>query len=243
MSHNVPSAPGSAGRDHQVLNIFTLENTLFDRIAVGDTDGLDRILSQLAASVEETNRAFMPGDEDLLNSTRLYFSYLWRRIARVIYERTGRRKTITRGVTMDLEMQELTTRDEVISLVMGYITELTRELDLTAPRPVHKVIDQVKRYIAEHYADDVSLESAAQAVGLSDCYLSKLFKKEEGLNFKNYVIQIRMEKAMELIREGKLNVNEIAAAVGYENANYFSQTFHKYYGLTPNACRTRGMQG
>ena len=240
---SVSSAPGSAGRDHQVLNVFALENTLFDHIACGDTTQLMPILERLAAAVEDTNRAHMPGEEELLTSTKLYFSYLWRRIARVIYERTGRRKTISRGVTMDLEMNALTTRTQVLELVISYATELAAELSLTAPTPSHNAVTQVKHYIEEHFADDITLASAAESVGLSECYLSKLFRREEGVNFKNYLIMVRMEKAMVLIREGKLNIGEIAAAVGYANANYFSQTFHKYYGLTPNACRTRGMHG
>ena len=229
-------------RDDQILNLFALENVLFDQIVDGDIEGLSASLEEIATVVDDANRIYMPNDDDLLVSIRHYFSYLWRRIARVIYERTGKRKTIQQGVTMDLEMSSLNHRDDVLDLVQRYVIQLSDELHLTNQGSFHKIIENVKKYIDDNFASDVSLRYVADQVGLSSYYLSKLFKKEEGVNFKDYVIMIRMEKAMHLIEEGKLNINEIACAVGYTNANYFSQAFHKYYGIPPKACQTRGIR-
>lgn len=232
----------ACSRDEQVVNIFSLENLLFDQIVDGDIEGLSISLSELADTVEDANRIYMPNEDDLLISTKHYFSYLWRRIARVIYERTGKRKTIQQGVTMDLEMSNLNKREDMLNLVQCYVIQLSDELHLTNQGSFHKIIENVKKYIDDNFASDVSLKYVADQVGLSSYYLSKLFKKEEGVNFKDYVIMVRMEKAMNLINEGKLNINEIACAVGYTNANYFSQAFHKYYGIPPKACQTRGIR-
>lgn len=232
----------ACSRDEQVLNIFSLENMLFDQIVDGDIEGLSTSLSELAGVVEDANRIYMPNEDDLLISTKHYFSYLWRRIARVIYERTGKRKTIQQDVTMDLEMSNLTRREDVLNLVQSYVIQRSDELHLTNQGSFHKIIENVKKYIDDNFASDVSLKYVADQVGLSSYYLSKLFKKEEGVNFKDYVIMVRMEKAMHLINEGRLNINEIACAVGYTNANYFSQAFHKYYGIPPKACQTRGIR-
>lgn len=229
-------------RDNQIINLFALENVLFDQIMDGDIEGLNTSLREIYQAAEDANRIYIPNDEDLFNSSKYYFSYLWRRIPRVIYERIGKRKTIKAGVIMDLEMANLNRPDEIIDLVQNYIIQLSDELHLTNQGSFHKIIENVKKYIDDNFASDVSLKFVAEQVGLSSYYLSKLFKKEEGMNFKDYVIMVRMEKSMQLINEGKLNINEIACAVGYTNANYFSQAFHKYYGTPPKACQTRGIR-
>ena len=229
-------------RDNQIINLFALENVLFDQIMDGDIEGLNTSLREIYQAAEDANRIYIPNDEDLFNSSKYYFSYLWRRIPRVIYERIGKRKTIKAGVIMDLEMANLNSPDEIIDLVQNYIIQLSDELHLTNQGSFHKIIENVKKYIDDNFASDVSLKFVAEQVGLSSYYLSKLFKKEEGMNFKDYVIMVRMEKSMQLINEGKLNINEIACAVGYTNANYFSQAFHKYYGTPPKACQTRGIR-
>lgn len=232
----------ACSRDEQVLNIFGLEDALFDQIVDGDIEGLSISLRELATAVEDANRIYMPNDDDLLISTKHYFSYLWRRIVRVIYERTGKRKTIPQGVTMDMDMSNVSRVEDVLDLVQRFVIQLSDELHLTNQGSFHKIIENVKKYIDDNFASDVSLRYVADQVGLSSYYLSKLFKKEEGVNFKDYVIMVRMEKAMQLINDGRLNINEIACAVGYANANYFSQAFHKYYGIPPKACQTRGIR-
>lgn len=232
----------AVNRDNEILSLFTLENELFDQIVDGDIEGLNNSLQVIAQSVEDSNRIYIPNDEDLFISAKYYFSYLWRRIARVVHERTGKRKTIKAGVIMDLEMSKLKTREEILALVQNYTTQLSDELHLTNQGSFHKIIENVKKYIDDNFASDVSLKFVADQVGLSSYYLSKLFKKEEGMNFKDYVIMVRMEKSMQLINEGKMNINEIACAVGYTNANYFSQAFHKYYGIPPKVCQTRGIR-
>lgn len=229
-------------RDNQIVNLFALENLLFDQIVEGDIEGLNTALQEIYQAVEDANRIYIPNDEDLFISAKYYFSYLWRRIPRVIYERTGKRKTIKAGVIMDLEMINLKSRKEILDLVQNYTIQLSDELHLTNQGSFHKIIENVKKYIDDNFASDVSLKFVADQVGLSSYYLSKLFKKEEGMNFKDYVIMVRMEKSMQLINEGKMNINEIACAVGYTNANYFSQAFHKYYGIPPKVCQTRGIR-
>jgi len=229
-------------RDNQIINLFALENLLFDQIVDGDIEGLNTSLNEIYQAAEDANRIYMPNDEDLFISSKYYFSYLWRRIPRAIYERTGKRKTIKAGVIMDLEMTNLKTRQEILDLVQNYTIQLSDELHLTNQGSFHKIIENVKQYIDDNFASDVSLKFVADQVGLSSYYLSKLFKKEEGMNFKDYVIMVRMEKSMQLINEGKMNINEIACAVGYTNANYFSQAFHKYYGIPPKVCQTRGIR-
>lgn len=91
------------------------------------------------------------------------------------------------------------------------------------------IIQKAKNYVIEHYAHDVSLITVAEAVYISPNYLSFLFK-ESGENFKDFVIQVKMKKAEEMLESGNYNLNQIANVIGYKDGRYFSQVYKKYKG-------------
>lgn len=95
-------------------------------------------------------------------------------------------------------------------------------------RPVRIVRDLV----AQRYQEHISLNDAAEATGLNPVYLSVLFKKETGVNFKDYVAGVRIEKAKELLRRGE-TINRVAELVGYQDAKYFSRLFTRLVGVNP----------
>ncbi|OWA35819.1 hypothetical protein B9G55_07980 [Saccharibacillus sp. O16] len=90
-----------------------------------------------------------------------------------------------------------------------------------------------KRYIDDHLPDDLSLESVSSQVFISAKYLSRLFKEETGVTYTEYVTTRRMDTARALIEEGSLNVEQVAAAVGYGTPAYFIKKFKEAYGATP----------
>ncbi|MEC0259993.1 response regulator transcription factor [Paenibacillus lautus] len=99
-------------------------------------------------------------------------------------------------------------------------------------------IQKAKRYIEENYAmEDLSLQEVADSVGMSVTYLSRTFKSETNMNFVKYLVQVRMEKARELLAESKLSAQETAYRVGFSDYVHFSKTFKKFHGLTPSAYR------
>jgi two-component system, response regulator YesN len=95
------------------------------------------------------------------------------------------------------------------------------------------VVDQVKRYIDEHYAGSWDLQELADHIEVSRSYMSALFKDETGMTIWTYCISIRMKKARELLLGTKLKSYEIAHQVGYENSIHFSRIFKQYHGLNP----------
>ncbi|MEC0305516.1 response regulator [Paenibacillus lautus] len=99
-------------------------------------------------------------------------------------------------------------------------------------------IQKAKRYIEENYAmEDLSLQEVADSVGMSVTYLSRTFKSETNMNFVKYLVQVRMEKARELLAKSKLSAQETAYRVGFSDYVHFSKTFKKFHGLTPSAYR------
>lgn len=89
------------------------------------------------------------------------------------------------------------------------------------------IAEKAKTYIKNNLSGDISLIAVADAVYVSPNYLSYLFK-ENGENFKDYVIRKKMEKAEEFLTKGKLNLNQIASRLGYSDGRYFSQVYKKY---------------
>ncbi|MBP1966438.1 response regulator transcription factor [Paenibacillus aceris] len=96
-----------------------------------------------------------------------------------------------------------------------------------------KAMDTIIAYIHEHYTEEISLEELADIVSISKNYLCYIFKKVTGETFNQYLTRVRIEKAKEMILDGKWLVYEIAEKVGYKNIPYFSTLFKKITGHTP----------
>lgn len=97
----------------------------------------------------------------------------------------------------------------------------------------NSVVAKAKAYINANFHKEISLDDVSREVDISPYYFSKIFKEETGKNFIEYVTEIRMEKAKELLQSSTLSMKEICGEVGYADPNYFSRTFKKNVGLTP----------
>lgn len=101
------------------------------------------------------------------------------------------------------------------------------------------LIRTAKEYIQCNFMRDLSLDEVSEQVQISPYYFSKLFKKETGENFIEYLTKIRIEKAKQLLCESQMTMKEISDAVGYSNPNYFSHTFKKNVGVSPSEYKER----
>lgn len=88
-------------------------------------------------------------------------------------------------------------------------------------------------YIAENFNKNITLADAAQYVNMSSTYFSKKFKEVTGFGFKEYLLNLRIKKACELLLETKLSVTEIAYESGFNDSNYFGDVFKKSKGISP----------
>jgi len=95
------------------------------------------------------------------------------------------------------------------------------------------VVQKIMDYIQEHFAKALTVEQIAQHVYLSPNYVRSLFKEKTGETILNYMTQLRMQKAIQLLKQPKLKIHEISVAVGYENTSYFISVFQKHEGCTP----------
>lgn len=89
------------------------------------------------------------------------------------------------------------------------------------------------QYIREHYNENIVINDLAERYGMSPNYFSSVFKKEVQQSTVNYITEIRMEKAKELLETSDLSVVDIAKKSGYEDSQYFFRVFKKHTGMTP----------
>ena len=123
------------------------------------------------------------------------------------------------------------------------ITQLRNQLDklMTCfiPNSVQysQAISEAIIHVEECYGTNITLPEVAELVHLNPEYFSRRFKKETGVNFSEYLLQIRMQTARELLVNTKKSITEIAGETGFNNDSYFSVTFKKVFGENPNEVR------
>jgi AraC-like DNA-binding protein len=100
-------------------------------------------------------------------------------------------------------------------------------------RVARERVERAKELLARDLANPLTLEALGQEVGCSPFYLSRIFSREMGLTIPQYLRNLRMERAAELLRSGRYNVTEAATEVGYSSLSHFSKAFCETIGCCP----------
>jgi YesN/AraC family two-component response regulator len=97
------------------------------------------------------------------------------------------------------------------------------------------IVENVIRYVQQHFQQDIVLEQLAKNIFFTDpTYLGRVFKKKTGMRFSQYLLSVRMQNAKSMLESGAcLTVAEVASAVGFNDSSYFIQMYKRFYGKTP----------
>lgn len=136
------------------------------------------------------------------------------------FERIPSEKFIT-NITHAFKRSDLLESDDLMVKMLDGITKH------------YEYVDFVKRYISENYQQKVSLQEISEIAHVSPAHLSRLFRKEVGSSFRNYLLEYRMHQAVKLFQERPLKCMEIAKLVGYDDYFQFSKMFKKVIGVAP----------
>jgi AraC-like DNA-binding protein len=105
------------------------------------------------------------------------------------------------------------------------------------PRAVQPVLAKAMDYISSHFNEPLTLDDVAEHAFVSSCYVSRLFMRELGVGFVNYLTSVRMDNAKRLLSETQLKVFEVAELSGIPDAHYFAKLFRKSTGISPSGYR------
>ncbi|OBR66873.1 AraC family transcriptional regulator [Paenibacillus oryzae] len=121
----------------------------------------------------------------------------------------------------------------VLQILMGFYRNLQQVNTPAGDKPQWMAIDDAIANMHYHFASELKLGALAAAANLSERQFSRLFRKQTGMSFIQYLQNIRMEAACRLLTEGRSSIGEIASAVGYADMKFFYQLFRKKIGMTP----------
>lgn len=100
-------------------------------------------------------------------------------------------------------------------------------------------IFEVEKYVRDNFNNEINLEELANKFFMSREHISRLFKKQFNTNLFDYLTELRIEKAKELMHKTQYTVEEVALRVGFSNGNYFSKAFRRKTNLSPSEYRNR----
>ena len=116
---------------------------------------------------------------------------------------------------------------ETVERVLGY------------KRSDNAIFNHILEYVNNNYYEDIELKGCAEKYHTSSSYIARMFKKYCNASFITYLNDIRIKKALELLRVTDLSIKEVSFKVGFNNLNYFYKTFKSHTGLTPNMFKNK----
>jgi len=141
-------------------------------------------------------------------------------------------------------IEDLQTVEQVREQVQAILLSALMFRDGQATKQYAGMIQQARDYIDNHYRDsNISLTEVAAQAHLSPSHFSTVFSQETGQTFKDYLTEIRIRTAKELLRTTTLKSFEIADQIGYSDPHYFSYVFRKHIGLSPKEFRLQSQVG
>ena len=121
-----------------------------------------------------------------------------------------------------------------IAKALGQILEASKETeDLRMKQHIQAALD----FIGENFERDLSLDEVAEHANLNAAYFSSYFKKMTGQSFVNYITELRVRRAKELLRDEHIKIGRISEMLGFNDTRYFAKIFKKYVGVTPSEYR------
>ena len=124
-------------------------------------------------------------------------------------------------------------------MLLYMLVSVYRELDvkdelLKQNRKLNK-LTPITNYMKEHYREELSLEALAEVFGYAPAYISRMFQKYAGINYKDYLQGVRVEYAFAELNRAEHTVSEVAFHHGFPSSRAFSKAFQKKYGMLPSA--------
>lgn len=131
------------------------------------------------------------------------------------------------------DFPDITDNQKVYDFSIKMLENIIKQLSAKNKKTDNIVVDKLIQFINDNFSKNISLQDAAESVFFNPAYCSRFFKEQTGENFSNYLLKVRMEHAVKLLKENK-KINDISKEFGYQSPGYFTRVFKDYYNCTPS---------
>lgn len=131
-------------------------------------------------------------------------------------------------ITCTEDMQELKK-----DLPLRIVEEYARAVKCFSTHGYGRLVNGAVQYLCTHIIEEISISHIAEELFVSEAHLSRMFRKETGKSITQYLNEMRIEMAKNLLKQGGRNITQVATMVGYRDSCYFSRVFHAVTGTSP----------
>jgi two-component system, response regulator YesN len=219
-------------KEESIINPFNEEKAeLLALVKIGDVEGIILHLKHLMEQLAEACHF----NEDMFKTEVVSIVLL---MSKRVMESGANATTILSHNTNFIQNLYHTIRyDKFVNAICEYAIWLTEQSENTNLNEVTPLIQQAIGYIKENHQKSISLNEVAQYCCLSRHHFSHLFKKEVGISLIDYLNRMRIDMSLSYLEMTDLPISEIAARIGFHDANYFSRMFKKYRQFSPSDYR------
>ncbi|WP_025676740.1 AraC family transcriptional regulator [Paenibacillus massiliensis] len=218
---------GEAAPDSQYS--FTLERGLIQALRMGEADEAYRLLEEFLEALCADGAKAIDVQQGML--------HLLGSIQHAIMISGVHPNQLFKGANMYAALSQIHEPRLILDWFRSkVVAPFLKEMAERSDAGLRRTVEQVMAYMNENYMHNISLDSCADYTGTSPFVLSKWFKKVTGKNFIDYLTELRLDKAKELLRDTSLLINDVAVQVGYQHS-YFNRIFKKQEGMTPTHYR------
>lgn len=212
---------------HDTFDISFLKKDLRQALVQQDKEKVNSVFEELSALFTE----FHPAREQVVNAcANMYYFFL----SYVEEDALIKEEMPYPSVVMEILLECFTLKAHTRWLLkFGSWVGNTME-NFHRGSKTDKIVEAAKEYVRENYGEKLTLAAIASKIGISQGYLSSVFKKQTGGNLNDYINQMKIEKAKELLEKHEYMMYEISDMLGFENPYYFSKVFKKLTGITPS---------
>lgn len=202
------------------------------------------LMNYLSAGFGDKAKAFLENIfETIVSETTAQRLQVYKDIALAL-DRTARQKNISvvdsslDYIISTSESENTLSDSEIKAHLLGYSEAISEYMQNNSKKVD---IQAVIEYINEHFTEDIYLEELAEKFDTTAKYLSKRIKQYMNISFKDYVTQLKIDKAKELLTNSDIPISELYIAVGFQNRSAFSRAFKLKTGLSPSEYRKTGV--
>lgn len=217
------------------------EFSFYDAIATGNMDFISKNCSEKQfANLEGVGKL----SHDPLQNLKYHFTVTTAMIVRYcVHYGMEQEKAYSLSDFYILKMDSLTSIEDVCALHDTMCLDICSQMQtLRKSNILSKPIVLCIDYIYAHIHYRITIEELADYLGLSASYLSKIFKKEMGISLSEYIIELKIEKAKNMLQYSDLTLIDIANYFAFSSQSHFIQVFRKITGMTPHKFRKQNFR-